>query len=25
VILVDQIDKEIAHGRAPWDAVVEAT
>jgi multidrug efflux pump subunit AcrB len=25
VILVDQIDTEIAHGRAPWDAVVEAT
>ena len=25
VILVDQIDTEIVHGRAPWDAVVEAT
>jgi multidrug efflux pump subunit AcrB len=25
VILVDQIDTEIARGRAPWDAVVEAT
>ena len=25
VILVDQIDTEIAHGRPPWDAVVEAT
>jgi multidrug efflux pump subunit AcrB len=25
VILVDQIDIEIAHGRAPWDAVIEAT
>jgi multidrug efflux pump subunit AcrB len=25
VILVDQIDVEIAHGRAVWDAVVEAT
>jgi multidrug efflux pump subunit AcrB len=25
VILVDQIDTEMAHGRAPWDAVVEAT
>ncbi len=25
VILVDQIDTEIAHGRTPWDAVVEAT
>src|SRR5438067_7016231 len=25
VILVDQIDSEIAHGREPWDAVVEAT
>jgi len=25
VILVDQIDTEIAHGRAPWDAVVAAT
>jgi multidrug efflux pump len=25
VILVGQIDTEIAHGRAPWDAVVEAT
>jgi multidrug efflux pump len=25
VILVDQIQTEIAHGRAPWDAVVEAT
>jgi multidrug efflux pump len=25
VILVDQIDTEIAHGRAPWDAVIEAT
>jgi multidrug efflux pump subunit AcrB len=25
VILVDQIDTEIAHGRPPWDAVIEAT
>jgi multidrug efflux pump len=25
VILVDQIDTEIAHGRVPWDAVIEAT
>lgn len=25
VILVDQVDVEIAHGRSPWDAVVEAT
>jgi multidrug efflux pump subunit AcrB len=25
VILVDQIDTEIAHGRTRWDAVVEAT
>jgi multidrug efflux pump subunit AcrB len=25
VILVSQIDTEIAHGRAPWDAVIEAT
>jgi multidrug efflux pump subunit AcrB len=25
VILVDQIDTEIAHGRAEWDAVIEAT
>jgi multidrug efflux pump subunit AcrB len=25
VILVDQIDTEIALGRAPWDAVIEAT
>jgi multidrug efflux pump subunit AcrB len=25
VILVDQIDMEIAHGRDPWDAVIEAT
>jgi multidrug efflux pump subunit AcrB len=25
VILVDQIVTEIAHGRAPWDAVIEAT
>ena len=25
VILIDQIEKEKAHGRAPWDAVVEAT
>jgi multidrug efflux pump subunit AcrB len=25
VILVDQIDTEIAHGRAAWDAVLEAT
>jgi multidrug efflux pump subunit AcrB len=25
VILVDQIDTEVAHGRAPWDAVIEAT
>jgi multidrug efflux pump subunit AcrB len=25
VILVDQIDTEIAHGRTPWDAVIEAT
>lgn len=25
VILVDQIDKETTRGRAPWDAVVEAT
>jgi multidrug efflux pump subunit AcrB len=25
VILVDQIDTEIAHGRAPWDAAIEAT
>jgi multidrug efflux pump subunit AcrB len=25
VILVDQIDTEIAHGRSPWDAVIEAT
>ena len=25
VILVDQIDTEIVRGRAPWDAVVEAT
>jgi multidrug efflux pump subunit AcrB len=25
VILVDQIETEIAHGRHPWDAVVEAT
>jgi multidrug efflux pump subunit AcrB len=24
VILVDRIDTEIAHGRPPWDAVVEA-
>ena len=25
VILVDQIETEIAHGRSRWDAVVEAT
>jgi multidrug efflux pump subunit AcrB len=25
VILIDQIEKEKAHGRHPWDAVVEAT
>ena len=25
VILIDQIEKEKAHGRAPWDAVIEAT
>jgi multidrug efflux pump subunit AcrB len=25
VILVDQIEQERAHGRAPWDAVIEAT
>jgi len=25
VILVDQIDSEITHGRPPWDAVVQAT
>ncbi len=25
VILIDQIETEKAHGRAPWDAVVEAT
>ncbi|MDL2338386.1 MAG: efflux RND transporter permease subunit [Pseudomonadota bacterium] len=25
VILVDQIDQDIAHGSAPWQAVVEAT
>jgi multidrug efflux pump len=25
VILIDQIEKEKAHGREPWDAVVEAT
>src|SRR5260221_5392521 len=25
VILVDQIDTEIGHGRTPWEAVVEAT
>lgn len=25
VILVDQIQTEIGHGRAPWDAVLEAT
>jgi multidrug efflux pump len=25
VILVDQIDAEMAHGRAPWDAVIDAT
>jgi multidrug efflux pump subunit AcrB len=25
VILVDQIETEIAQGRAPWDAVIEAT
>jgi multidrug efflux pump subunit AcrB len=25
VILVDQIDTEVVRGRAPWDAVVEAT
>src|SRR5258706_15686921 len=25
VILVDQVDTEIARGRAPWDAVIEAT
>lgn len=25
VILVDQIDSEITHGRTPWDAVVQAT
>jgi multidrug efflux pump subunit AcrB len=25
VILVDQIETEKAHGRQPWDAVVEAT
>jgi multidrug efflux pump subunit AcrB len=25
VILIDQIEKERAHGRHPWDAVVEAT
>jgi multidrug efflux pump subunit AcrB len=25
VILVDRIEKETAHGREPWDAVVEAT
>ena len=25
VILIDQIEKEKAHGRDPWDAVIEAT
>jgi multidrug efflux pump len=25
VVLMVQIDEEIAHGRAPWDAVIEAT
>lgn len=25
VILIAQIDEELAHGRTPWDAVVEAT
>jgi multidrug efflux pump subunit AcrB len=25
VILVDQVETEIAHGRTPWDAVVEGT
>jgi multidrug efflux pump subunit AcrB len=25
VILIDQVEKEKAHGRHPWDAVVEAT
>jgi multidrug efflux pump len=25
VILIDQIETEIAHGRTPWDAVIEAT
>jgi multidrug efflux pump subunit AcrB len=25
VILIDQIETERAHGRAPWDAVIEAT
>jgi multidrug efflux pump subunit AcrB len=25
VILIDQIEKEKAHGRHPWDAVIEAT
>jgi multidrug efflux pump len=25
VILIDQIEKEKAHGREPWDAVIEAT
>ncbi len=25
VILIDQIEKEKAHGHAPWDAVIEAT
>ena len=25
VILIDQIETEKAHGRQPWDAVVEAT
>jgi multidrug efflux pump subunit AcrB len=25
VILIDQVETEIAHGRQPWDAVVEAT
>ncbi|MBS0561025.1 MAG: efflux RND transporter permease subunit [Proteobacteria bacterium] len=25
VILIDQIETEKAHGRAPWDAVIEAT
>jgi len=25
VILIDQVEKEKAHGRQPWDAVVEAT